>query len=136
MPLHKRASCTFCGATKKRFLPASLAAMTIGRTPLTGRTVPSNASSPIPTASSKLSRCNVPPAASIPIAIAKSSPAPSFFKSAGAKFTVILRNGNSSPEFFRAGRTLSLDSLTACVGKPTISYAGKPLAKSTSTKIK
>lgn len=49
---------------------------------------------------------------------------PSFFRSAGAKFTVILLTGNSRPEFLIAARTLSFDSLTETSGSPTMSIVG------------
>ena len=46
--------------------------------------------------------------------------APSFFKSAGDKFTTILFKGKSYPEFVIADLTLSLDSLTSVPARPTI----------------
>ena len=59
-------------------------------------------------------------AANIPSAIGRSNALPSFFISAGARFTVILFDGNVRFEFFSAAITLSLDSLTAESGNPTI----------------
>ena len=65
--------------------------------------------------------------------MARSKPDPSLRISAGAKFITIRRMGNSNPVLRMAARTLSLASLTAAVGKPTISKQGKPRAISTST---
>ena len=59
--------------------------------------------------------------------------APSFFTSAGARWTVILRWGNSYPAFFSAERTRSLLSFTAPSGNPTVANWGSPWAISTST---
>ena len=43
--------------------------------------------------------CGITPAdVNNPIAMGKSNPEPSFFKSAGAKFTVILSTGRAYPE--------------------------------------
>ena len=63
----------------------------------------------------------------------RSKDAPSFFVSAGAKLTVIRLVGKDSPVFLMAVRTRSLDSFTAESGSPTMSKAGSPLLKSTST---
>ena len=69
------------------------------------------------------------------IAIDKSKWLPSFLMSAGERFTVTLLSGNLNPEFDMAALTLSLDSLTAVSGNPTIPNAGKPKETSASTVI-
>ena len=71
----------------------------------------------------------------IPIRIARSKYAPSFFKSAGDKFTTILFKGKSYPEFVIADLTLSLDSLTSVPARPTIEKHGIPLPISISTSM-
>ena len=78
----------------------------------------------------------LPLAANIPSAIGKSNNPPSFFISAGARFTVIFFVGKSKPEFFTADTTLSLDSLTAVSGRPTIEKIGSPDDISISTSIR
>lgn len=117
------------------FFPASFALIIIGRIPLTPLIIPSSANSPTKFLSQIASVCNCPLLHNIPTAIGKSSPEPSFFKSAGARLTVIRVVGNLNPEFFKAARTLSLDSLTAVSGSPTSSNAGRPFEISTSTII-
>ena len=59
-------------------------------------------------------------------ASARSKPGPAFLRSAGARFTVIRRSGNSKPELSSAARTRSRDSCTAASGRPTIVNAGRP----------
>lgn len=54
----------------------------------------------------------------MPIAIGKSKLEPSFFVSAGAKFTTIFLLKKSTLEFFIAVFTLSLDSFTLVSGSP------------------
>ena len=58
---------------------------------------------------------------------------PFFFRSAGARETVMRRCGNSKPELRMAALTRSRASCTAVSGKPTIVKAGRPGAMSTST---
>ena len=65
--------------------------------------------------------------------MAKSNPAPSFFKSAGDKLIRTRSFGKSNPELIIADRILSLASFTALSAKPTKSTAGIPRRKSTST---
>ena len=55
-------------------------------------------------------------AASIPRAIGKSKLGPSFFTSAGARFTVMVCHGNSKPQFLIADLMRSLLSRTAASG--------------------
>mgnify|MGYP000140457307 CR=1 FL=1 len=57
----------------------------------------------------------------------------SFFRPAGARFTVMRETGNFTPQFFTAARTRSRDSLTAVSPRPTMSNAGKPPDKKHST---
>jgi len=59
-------------------------------------------------------------AESMPMAIGRSNCDPSFFMSAGARFTVIFLFGNLNPEFLIAALTLSRLSLTELSGSPTI----------------
>ena len=56
-----------------------------------------------------------------------------FLMSAGTRFTVILRRGNSQPELRIAALTRSLASCTAVSGSPTIVKEGSPGEISTST---
>jgi hypothetical protein len=58
---------------------------------------------------------------------------PSFFISAGARFTVILLTGYCKLAFLIAERTRSLLSDTAVSGSPTISKRGNPPDMSAST---
>ena len=77
-----------------------------------------------------------PLAAKSPTAMAKSNRPPSLGRSAGAKFMVIRLAGNSKPALMMALRTLSLLSLTAVSGRPTMVSAGKPALKCVSTLTK
>ena len=99
----------------------------------TGFTLPSSESSPQKIILAALSEFTIPSAASIPTAIGRSNPAPSFFRAAGARFTVIRSKGKGYPEFWIAALTLSLLSLTMLSGSPTVANPGKPEARSTST---
>jgi len=74
-------------------------------------------------------------AARVPTAIGRSKTGPSFLMSAGARLTVILREGSSQFEFRIAARTRSLASCTAVSGSPTMANAGRPPPTSTSTSI-
>ncbi len=56
----------------------------------------------------------------MPIAIGRSKPEPSFFRSAGARLIVIRVGGISNPEFLIADRTRSRLSRTAASGSPTV----------------
>ena len=97
----------------------------MGRHPATGFTLPSSASSPQKIIFAALSAFTIPRAASIPTAIGRSKPAPSFFMAAGARFTVIRSKGKGYPEFWIAALTLSLLSLTMLSGSPTVAKPGK-----------
>ena len=108
----------------------------MGSKPLTGLNLPSKESSPIAQILLILFFSIFPEAAKMPKAMGKSKSPPSFFISAGAKFTVIFLTGKSKPEFFIAATTLSLASLTAVSGSPTIEKTGNPDAISTSTSIR
>ena len=71
-----------------------------------------------------------PEAAKMPSKMGRSYTGPSFFRSAGARFTVMRRSGKSKPQLRAAARTRSLDSFTEASGSPTISKAGSPLDRS------
>ena len=106
------------------------------KTPTVGLIRPSNDSSPINTESSQASGAICPLDTNKATAMGRSSAAPSFFISAGARLTVIRRTGKANPLFLTAVLTLSFASLTATVANPTISKDGNPLAISVSTVIK
>ena len=118
-------------------IPSPFAKAHMGKAPLISFNLPSSESSPTKIFFSTLTLPPFPEicpdAASIPMAIGRSYSAPSFFTSAGARFTVILIIGNSNPEFFMALLTLSLDSFTAESGRPTMLKDGIPGDISTST---
>ncbi len=63
----------------------------------------------------------------------RSNPGPSFLRSAGARFTVVRLGGSVMPRLAIAAMTLSLDSLTALSGRPTVVKVGSPRTMSTST---
>ena len=104
-----------------RFLiPFARAATAIGSIPCTARSVPSSPSSPTSRKSLRSLMCSAPYAPRIPIAIGRSNPDPSFFRSAGARLIVIRVGGISKPEFLIADRTRSRLSRTAASGSPTV----------------
>ena len=107
----------------------------IGTAPLTPFNSPFKESSPNTIYSSNDFSSICPDTINIPSAIGRSRRLPIFFTSAGAKFIVILPNGNSYPLFTIANLTLSLDSLIDVSGNPTILKLGIPLVISTSTLI-
>ena len=72
-------------------------------------------------------------ATSTPNAIGRSNPVPSFFRSAGARLTVVRRAGSENPELTIAAETRSRLSFTAPAGSPTTLNHGSPWAQSTST---
>ncbi len=74
-----------------------------------------------------------PLATSTPTAMARSKLGPVLWTWAGARLTVILWPGNSSPELSSAARTRSRDSRMARSGRPTSVNVGSPLRTSTST---
>ncbi len=106
--------------------------------PRTLRIAPSSASSPKNKVSCKksleISTC--PAAYKIPTAIGKSNSVPSFFKEAGARFTVILRCGKLRPLFLKAVRIRWRLSLMAVSARPTIENSNIPIERSTSTSTK
>ena len=127
------ASAAFSLGTNIRPMEWALAYAATGSTPRTGRTRPSNASSPRKTVPASFSGGNNPAADKIPTAMGTSKAAPSFFRSAGARFTVIRRSGNLNPQFSMAPRIRTRPSFTPASGSPTMWQPGKPLATSTST---
>jgi DNA processing protein len=96
---------------------------------------PCKESSPMNITDARASFGITPLAASTPMAIGRSRQEPSFFKSAGAKFTVTFSIGKKYPEFRIADWTRSFDSFTETAGSPTISKAGDARLISTSTVI-
>ena len=131
----RRASLTFSDATNIFSKPDSRAFIVIGKIPGIPFSVPSRDNSAANKVFSSDSTGIKPCAANNPTAIERSSPAPSFRKSAGARLTVIFCCFKKMPVFFIAVLTRSLASLTAPVGKPTISNAGIPFDASTSTSM-
>jgi type I restriction enzyme R subunit len=106
--------------------------ITMGRAPSMAVILPSRDNSPMMNVFSSTGLISLE-AASMPTAMGRSIWLPSFFKFAGARFTVILLTGNSKPLFFIAALTLSLDSLIEGSGKPTMLKLGRPPDKSVST---
>ena len=121
-----------CGTNKTR-TPCSAAAIAMGSTPVTLRTVPSSASSPKKPLSTGKPDGSCSEASSTAKSTGKSYTGPVFLISAGARFTVMRLTGHEKPLFFSALRTRSFASLTALSGKPTISKAGSPPEISAST---
>src|SRR5690606_187908 len=107
--------------------------MAAGRMPSTPRNSPVSPSSPWNSHPPSESRGTWPLAARIPRAMARSKRPPSLGRSAGARFTVIARAGNSNCELRIAARTRSFASRTAVAGSPTIDIRGRPPASCTST---
>ncbi|MPM13425.1 hypothetical protein SDC9_59782 [bioreactor metagenome] len=99
--------------------PSFFACSAIGRAPDTGLSDPSRANSPNIINSLRLQKEYCPVAARIPTAIARSNEDPSFFKSAGAIFTIIFLPGILAPTEVRAVPILCWLSLTALSGRPT-----------------
>ena len=114
-------------------IPASLAAHTIGSTPLTGLMLPSRLTSPIINTFSNIFKSKQPFAASIPIAIGRSYIVPSFLILAGDILITIFCGVSSIPEFLIATLTLSFASLTLDPSAPLISNVGSPKPTSVST---
>jgi len=92
-------------------------------TPLTGRTAPSRPSSPTTQQSSQLNG-RVRLAATIARAIGRSNDGPSFFRSAGARFTVLTPSSRRKADAPIAEITRCDDSLTAASGSPTMIIIG------------
>ena len=118
------------------FILHSLAPIIIGSIPLTFWSFPSKESSPINILSFKYPSSFLINSLKIPIDIAKSRKDPSFFISAGDKFTTILELGNLYPLFIIADFTRSLDSFISVLAKPTILNEGIPLVISISIFIR
>ena len=115
--------------------PFCFASKANDKAPLMGRSVPSNDNSPNiilpsglkPVCFEAIKKAN---------AIGKSYSEPSFFKSAGARFTSTLKVrawGERSLELFMAASTLSSASLMALSGSPTIEKDRSPCDTSIST---
>ena len=71
---------------------------------------------------------------SSPTATGRSMTMPRLGMSAGARFTVILAEGEEIPAFFRATRTRSPASLISALMNPTIWKEGRPLEILVSTR--
>ena len=126
IPSTYAASAAFSLGRIIRFTPRCCASIVIGRTPRAARTLPSRPSSPMNTVSSQPRMDTSPETAISAIAIGRSYMAFSLRTSAGARFITILSEGKSNPLFTTAARTLSLDSLTARTGSPTMFHCGIP----------
>ncbi len=107
--------------------------MAIGNIPFTGLKSPFRASSPMNAVFSSFDWSSIPEEDRIPTAIGRSYSVPTFSMSAGARFTVIFFTGNFIPMFSIADFTLSLLSLTAVSGNPTVINCGSPWVMFTST---
>ena len=84
----QRTSFRLSAGSITREMPRSMAEITIGSAPRTGRTAPSNPSSPKAQVSARLRASSTPMQHSVPSAMGRSKAGPSFFKSAGARLTV------------------------------------------------
>ena len=102
------------------FMTNFFASIHIGKIPFIFSILPSSDSSPVNIVCSNISSLFsiYPLAVRIPTAIARSRLEPSFLVFAGARFITIFLLKNSTPEFFIAVFTLSLDSLTLVSGRP------------------
>ena len=131
------ASWAFSSGRITPLMPLSRAHIAMGKAPLTGRSVPSNANSPNIISLSKYSFWTFPIAARMPMAMGKSNADPSLRISAGAKLIVTCFRGNLNPEFLMAAVTRSLLSFTAPSGSPTVinrgSFAPERLASTSTT---
>ena len=137
IPSTTAASFAFSWESMIPFNFADLALIAIDRVPLTGLILPSRESSPDMRYPLAVSGLIMPSAITMPSAIGRSNADPSFFILAGARLTVICFKGKLKPVFLRAVLTLSLLSLTAASGNPTVEKCGRPLAvTSTSTSTK
>ena len=85
------ASSAFASGTNSARLPRRRASNATGSTPLTGRTLPSSASSPTKLNFSNAEVFSSSATAIIPSAIGKSKLGPSFLMSAGARLIVVRR---------------------------------------------
>ncbi len=119
-PSTTAASAAFSLGTMMPVRPSSRARMAMGRTPRTGRTVPSSANSPmIQKRSSRSCTMASPEAAKRPTASGRSNAAPSLRTSAGARLMVTAPRGTGSPLVLMAARMRSRLSRTAPCGSPT-----------------
>src|SRR5436190_13414573 len=95
-------------------------------TPATLVSEPSSATSPSAVYPASSSSGSTSIAARSANAIGRSKWLPSFSTSAGARLTVMWRDGNDSPRAAKAERTRSRDSATVLSGNPTTANAGRP----------
>ncbi len=112
---------------------ADFAASAIASAPRTGRKSPFKPNSPANSNSASRLPGSCPVAASSEIAMGRSNRPDSLGISAGARFAVSLRYGNSKPAVWMAARTRSRDSRTSTSGSPTRLKLALPLATCSST---
>ena len=132
MPSAKDASRAFPEGTIMFLMPFSAAPKARDKMPLISFISPARESSPKKAKSSRVLCGSFLSATKRAKAMARSKPLPSFFMSAGARFTIIFCGGREKPLFLSAARTLSLASFIAASGRPTMSKAGRPAARSAS----
>ena len=133
MPLTRRASSAHADGTITRRTPRERAASTAGSTPRTGWILPSNASSPTRTASSKDTGDTRPVAKAMDAAIDRSKADPDFGIPAGDRFTVMRWSSTSRPHDSNAARTRSRASRTEVSSRPTRVNATRPAPAYVST---
>jgi hypothetical protein len=112
MPRTTAPPAAFASGSSTARLPASRAAIAIGKVLLLGRTSPSRSSSPAIRHSSSFGGSTWFVATRMPNAIGSSKAGPALRTSAGARFTVRRANGNVKPLFLIALRTRSRISCT------------------------
>ena len=135
-PPTREASAAFAAGTMARVIPWPRAARTAGRTPRTGCSEPSRASSPMMTAPSKEVGPTLPAASRTEAAIARSKPEPDLCSPAGDRLTVTRESRTSRPQLSRAERTRSLDSRTEASGSPTMTNCTSPRPTWVSTRTR
>lgn len=132
----REASFRFSSGRNTYAKPLSFAKMTEGRTELTGRRLPSSASSQRKMERSMKSSEKHSWHHRMPIAIGRSKLGHRFLMSAGARLIVMRVAGKLNQEFRMAVRTLSLLSWMAMSASQTMLKFGIQLLISTSTSIR
>lgn len=92
----RAASMAFSSGTITRLYHRARANITVGKTPCTGRTIPSSANSPMMRVSARISLSNQQDSPKIPRAIGRSKLGPDFGTSAGARLMVIFVRGKGN----------------------------------------
>ena len=126
MPGTVTASAAFCAATTARVHPAAAAASRAGRTPGTGRRLPSRPSPATNTHPSPAAG-TVPAAVSTATAIARSKPLPCLGRLTGSRLTVMARPGQGCALLRIAARIRSRVSRALVSGRPERLTSGGPL---------